>query len=229
MAVSKFRVHEGGELANFGVRMSGVRSVHETAGQLQDISKIIGPVACGFYTDKKRDTTTLRFVNFPRAKFGFRTPNKVRHTVLDIFPEFGGQILIPDLGKEKPPHRAVMGLRRGYDGQGEVDPEAVMRAVNPKGEFKIRRKDLLVVSVSPESIYTEPALEIGFGNKKALSKIGQAAVEVGQERFSLEVPRHGRVFMIETPECEDIDKTPYETMAASNLSKYAIAPAADRA
>lgn len=224
MAEQNFRLHEGGKLGNFAVDLPGILDVGETAERLQEASGITGPLACGLYTDEESETTRLRFVNYPRAKYGNRTVAHIRRTAIDVAQLLGGTLSVPDLGRNrKGQNRAVLGLRRGYEGEELIDPKAVTQAI----ALPHAMREMHVMSVSPSSIYTEPALEIGFNSSCTLTAICRTAVQFDQERFSLEVPEHGRVFMIETPRCSDIDATPYDTLSARALARQALESAAE--
>lgn len=221
-----FRIHEGGELATASVRLPEILPVEDVAEQLERVSQIIGGLGCNFITDEETESAVVRFVNYPRAKYGDRTQERIDWTARHVARSLGGSTV----GRASPKrfyqmnNRAVVGLRYGYEGEGMADPDDFLGAIKSKRVPQIGSKLMHVLSVSPGNIYAEPALALSFKNRSAIIEIARAATTFGQERFSLEVPMYGRVFMIETPLCTDPDSTPYIRKTATGIPQHVFAP-----
>lgn len=226
MTYPLFRIYEGGELATASVRLPEVVPVEAVAEQLEQVSQSVGSLGCSFALEESLGTALIRFVNYPRAKYGERTQRTIQSTATRVARSLGGSVLPPSgpLNTSQLINYAVIGLRYGYEDERIADPNDIMRAIRSKRVPQLGAKLIHVLSVTPENSYTEPALALSFKNRAATIGIARAAHTFQQERFSLEVPLYKRVFMIETPHCVSPDTMPYVRKTATGIPQYVFTP-----
>jgi hypothetical protein len=122
----------------------------------------------------------------------------------------------PIVWSHQPNGVAIFGLGDGYSGRRMVGIARLKRELNTSARGLVTCRPVDVLSVSPDSVYTEPAAKITFGQRSDCKTVLDAAVAYHQERFSLEVPRRGRVYMVETEHCDmpDNDVVPLRSASA---------------
>lgn len=214
MATPLYRVYEGGRLEAATVYVPRVQSVESLAARLHKLSKDIGSIACT--AEMRMDSgATLEFVNYPRAKYRDRESGAIQHLAHQVAEGLRGYVeppIQPRKISDLPLGTLVMGRRRGYSGE-DIPAQSIIRTIaarsKPSNPSKptVHSKDVQVLSVSEDYVYSEPALELRYTSKIDLPMLAQVAYEYEQERFSLVLPRQKRVYMIETEHCQDPDSS----------------------
>lgn len=226
MSQPLFRVYEGGELARYEFLLPEVLPLQETAERLERASHIVGSFACGVSVDKEHEVTALRFVNYSQSNFTEGVLADIRRTAIGVSFALGGRTPQESKRKYRAKSQAIVNL--GDECKGEkVTSEQLLEAVRVGRSVQssqIEHGHLDFVSVSPGSIHTEPAVKFSFHTKLAATRIAQATAKLDRKRFFLEVPSFGRVFMVETPLCEEHAGYSFVRKSATGLPQYTIAP-----